>query len=81
MKENLATMEKKSSTVTAPVVSEKKEDLKADREKCVREWQKRKRLCLDVLGAIMESYPKSKKELFEEIGIETDEDVGVSLPK
>ncbi|CAG0904094.1 unnamed protein product [Darwinula stevensoni] len=81
MKENLAAMENKSSTVTAPVVSEKKEDLKADREKCEREWQKRKRLCLDVLGAILENYPKSKKELFEEIGIETDEDAGVSLPK
>ena len=31
--------------------------------------------------SILESWPKKKKDLFEEIGIETDEDVGVCLPK
>eukprot|EP00126_Sphaerothecum_destruens_P006589 Sdes_comp19436_c0_seq1m10822 len=40
-------------------------------------WRKRKRLCGDILDAILEGYPKSKQELFESIGIETDDDVGV----
>jgi hypothetical protein len=30
--------------------------------------------------SILESWPKPKKELMEEVGIETDEDVGVKLP-
>ena len=32
---------------------------------------------MSIVDAIMEGYPRSKKELLEEIGIETDEDVGV----
>ena len=52
----------------------------------------------DIVNAILEGYPKSKKEFFvsgvtlfhlltynpflqEEVGIETDEDYGVTLPK
>ena len=33
--------------------------------------------CLD---GILESWPKPKKDLFEEVGVDTDEDVGVKLP-
>jgi len=46
----------------------------------VNEWRKRKRLCNDIVNAILEGYPKSKRELLEEVGIETDEDVGAKLP-
>ena len=35
-------------------------------------------VCLD---SILESWPKSKKELFEDIGLETDDAAGVTLPK
>jgi hypothetical protein len=52
---------------------------------------------IDIVNAILEGYPKSKKQLFvsiqlyelyvysefngqEEVGIETDEDYGVSVP-
>ena len=38
-------------------------------------------LLLLLSDSILESWPKKKKDLFEEIGIETDEDVGVCLPK
>ena len=38
-------------------------------------------MCLDITDAILESYPKSKKILFEDVGIETDEDVGAKMPK
>lgn len=34
---------------------------------------------MDVLNTILESYPKSKRDLFEEIGIETDEDVAFPI--
>ncbi|ESO06399.1 hypothetical protein HELRODRAFT_64425 [Helobdella robusta] len=44
-----------------------------------KEWKKRKRMCNDMLNAVLEGYPKSKKALIEEAGIETDEDVGVKI--
>ncbi|NWR63375.1 HOP2 protein, partial [Bucorvus abyssinicus] len=34
----------------------------------------------ELLDAILEGYPKSKKQFFEEVGIETDEDHNVTLP-
>jgi len=37
-------------------------------------------MCLNVLDAILENYPKSKKVLMEEIGMETDEAVGAVIP-
>ncbi len=45
-----------------------------------KEWRARKRSTLNILEPILDQWPKSKKDLFEEIGIETDEDVGVVLP-
>lgn len=46
----------------------------------VQNWRKRKRMATDIVSAILEGYPKSKKELIEEVGIETDEDYNVSIP-
>ncbi len=37
-------------------------------------------MCLNIIDAILENYPKSKKVLLEEIGIETDEAVGAKMP-
>ncbi|RZF45678.1 hypothetical protein LSTR_LSTR017518, partial [Laodelphax striatellus] len=51
--------------------------VKEERAKHVKEYRKRKRLCMDILNAIMEGYQGSKKTLMEEIGIETDEDVAM----
>ena len=60
----------------------------ADKAKVVKQhetstgqWRKRKRMATDILDTILESWPKSKKSLYEEIGVETDETAGVSLPK
>ena len=39
-------------------------------------YRKRKRICGDMLDAILEGYPKSKKALIEDIGLETDEEAG-----
>ncbi|NWT04382.1 HOP2 protein, partial [Mionectes macconnelli] len=38
------------------------------------------RQATELLDAILEGYPKSKKQFFEEVGIETDEEHGVVLP-
>ncbi|KAM9657589.1 homologous-pairing protein 2 homolog isoform 1-T1 [Morphnus guianensis] len=45
-----------------------------------KEWRRRKRMATELLEAILEGYPKSKKQFFEEVGIETDEDHNVTLP-
>ncbi|XP_075164838.1 homologous-pairing protein 2 homolog [Haematobia irritans] len=42
-------------------------------------YRKRKRICTDMLDAIMEGYPKTKKALIEDIGVETDEEVGFNI--
>jgi hypothetical protein len=36
---------------------------------------------LSVLDAILESYPKSKKILIDDVGMDTDEDAGVKMPR
>ena len=46
----------------------------------VTQWRKRKRLASEMLDQILENYPKSKRELFDEIGVETDEDHNVRIP-
>ncbi|KAJ8979465.1 hypothetical protein NQ317_002815 [Molorchus minor] len=48
-------------------------------ERYLDQYRKRKRMCMDILDSILENYPKSKKHLFDEIGIETDEDAGFSV--
>lgn len=49
-------------------------------DKMISHWKKRKRMTNDIVDGILEGYPKSKKHLLEETGIETDEEVGVSFP-
>ncbi|KAI4357840.1 hypothetical protein L6164_001763 [Bauhinia variegata] len=43
------------------------------------QWRRRRRMFKDIWDAITENSPKDPKEFKEEIGIEYDEDVGVSL--
>lgn len=66
------------TTKTSGDVSEKDRALvKKDYERFTKEYRKRKRMCVDILDSILENCPKPKKALFEEIGIETDESVGM----
>jgi len=55
--------------------------VKNERQKLVTEWRKRKRMATSVVDGILESYPKPKKALFEEMGLETDEELKVVLPQ
>ncbi|KAL7132516.1 hypothetical protein ABFS83_12G079400 [Erythranthe nasuta] len=45
----------------------------------INQWRRRKRMFKDVWDAITENSPKNPKEFKEELGVEYDEDVGVSL--
>lgn len=42
-------------------------------------WRKRKRMCNDIVDQVLENVNKKPKELMEEMGIETDADVGVDI--
>lgn len=75
-----ARLEKLTANTTF-VEPEEKDRIYKDNEKFVKEWRKRKRLANDVIDAILEGYPKGKKALLEETGVETDEDVHVTMPK
>eukprot|EP00095_Tigriopus_kingsejongensis_P002984 snap_masked-scaffold849_size89187-processed-gene-0.13 protein:Tk02984 transcript:snap_masked-scaffold849_size89187-processed-gene-0.13-mRNA-1 annotation:"homologous-pairing protein 2 homolog" len=68
------------SQESTPVTDEDKARLEARHEAAVKEWRKRKRLCVSITDAILESYAKSPKVLFEDVGIETDEEVGARMP-
>jgi len=45
----------------------------------VKEWKKRKRIVADVVGAISEGSGKNEKKLYEDIGLEKDEEYGVNI--
>ena len=54
------------------------------RKKCtdmVKYWKSRKRMCNDMTNAILEGYPHPKRQFCEEVGIEDDNDAGVSIPQ
>ncbi|XP_027195737.1 homologous-pairing protein 2 homolog [Dermatophagoides pteronyssinus] len=59
---------------------EKKSRLTVKRKKLIDEWRKRKRMATGIIQTIMENCPKKKKDFFEEVGIETDEDYNVIIP-
>ncbi|XP_035262094.1 homologous-pairing protein 2 homolog [Anguilla anguilla] len=70
----------KIKSATNHVTPEEKEKIHKEQSLYVKEWKKRKRLATDMMGAILEGYPKSKKQFLEEVGIETDEDCKVTVP-
>nr|XP_046272582.1 homologous-pairing protein 2 homolog [Scatophagus argus] len=70
----------KIKSATNHVTPEEKEKVYKERDVYVKEWKKRKRLATDMINAILEGYPRSKKEFLDEAGVETDEDCKVVLP-
>lgn len=64
---------------TVVVSPEEKMKINTEHAKLLSAYRKRKRLCMDIIDAIMEGYPKSKRVLMEEIGIETDEEVKMPI--
>ncbi|KAM9346392.1 homologous-pairing protein 2 homolog [Symphorus nematophorus] len=70
----------KIKSATNHVTPEEKEKVYKERDVYVKEWKKRKRLASDMINAILEGYPKSKREFLDEAGVETDEDCKVVVP-
>ncbi|XP_033639241.1 homologous-pairing protein 2 homolog [Asterias rubens] len=75
-KERLTTIK----SMTNHVTPQEKERIYANQTKYVKEWKKRKRMTMDIVNAILEGYPKTKKQLFEDVGLETDEEYNVTVP-
>ncbi|NWX09552.1 HOP2 protein, partial [Caloenas nicobarica] len=67
-------------SATNHVTPEEKEKVCSEQKLYCKEWRRRKRMATELLDAILEGYPKSKKQFFEEVGIETDEEHNVTLP-
>ncbi|KAK9105683.1 hypothetical protein Scep_022527 [Stephania cephalantha] len=75
-------MEEKLKALRDGVTLVRPEDRKAVEDfyqESITQWRRRKRMFKDVWDAITENSPKNLKEFKEELGIEYDEDVGVSL--
>ncbi|KAL2101198.1 hypothetical protein ACEWY4_002959 [Coilia grayii] len=70
----------KIKSATNHVSPEERAEIYKSRNLYVKEWRKRKRMTLDMMDAILEGYPKSKKQFLEEVGVETDEDYNVTVP-
>ncbi|AAG09555.1 Homologous-pairing protein 2 [Arabidopsis thaliana] len=63
-------------TLVRPEDKKAVEDMYADK---INQWRKRKRMFRDIWDTVTENSPKDVKELKEELGIEYDEDVGLSF--
>ncbi|KAL0011933.1 hypothetical protein SO802_007041 [Lithocarpus litseifolius] len=75
-------MEEKLDKLSRGVTLVRPEDCKAVEDMVsqkLTQWRRRKRMFKDLWDAITENSPKDLREFKEELGIEYDEDVGVSL--
>ena len=75
LKEKLNTLSQNTIRVS-PVY---KVEIKKNYDNNIKAWRKRKRQCMDIIDSILEGYPKDKKALLEEVGIETDEAANISV--
>lgn len=75
MKSQITKIESESNGVTP----EMKDKIYKNNKEFIQSWKKRKRMAMDIINCILEGYPKSKKQLLEETGVETDEESGVSI--
>lgn len=69
------------SKITVALTDDEKNNVSKNHENYWKQYKNRKRICTDIIDAIMENYPKPKKHLMDEIEIETDEEVGFTLNK
>ncbi|EDV27229.1 homologous-pairing protein 2-like protein [Trichoplax sp. H2] len=76
LEENL----KKVKEVAKNVSPKERDEVYLNLKKYVGHWRKRKRMGSEMINCILEGYPKSKKQFYEEVGIETDEDYNVTFP-
>ncbi|XP_072502647.1 homologous-pairing protein 2 homolog isoform X2 [Notamacropus eugenii] len=86
-----AELKELTSSLTTPDICKEIEELKKECAKYTERLNKikaatnhvtpeEKEKATELFDAILEGYPKSKKQFFEEVGIETDEDYNIALP-
>lgn len=61
------------------VSEEEVDQVKVDFARYHKEWRVRRRACFEIVDMISESVDKTRKEFTEMVGLETDEDYGVSF--
>ncbi|KAG8237066.1 hypothetical protein J437_LFUL005173 [Ladona fulva] len=61
------------------VSSAEREKIISTHAKYVKEWRTRKNQCMQMVLTILENLPKNKVSFMQELGMETDEDVNVSI--
>ncbi|KAI9503512.1 homologous-pairing protein 2 [Coemansia spiralis] len=64
----------RSGEVISP---EEKTKIESEHTTMIKHWKSRKRIFKNITDTISEGYPGKIKDLFGDLGIETDEDVGV----
>eukprot|EP00038_Savillea_parva_P009282 m.182481 g.182481 ORF g.182481 m.182481 type:complete len:211 (-) comp15538_c0_seq1:48-680(-) len=74
-RQRLAELKEKAGSMSP----KKLKNIKAEHAKRVAQWRKRKRMCNDIIDQVLESGNKKQKDLIEEMGLETDADVGVDI--
>lgn len=52
-------------------LQESKRKAQEDLDEYTREYLKRKKMCTEIIDCILENYPLSKDELYEEVGIDS----------
>jgi 26S proteasome regulatory subunit (ATPase 3-interacting protein) len=63
-----------------PIAPEVMDQAEKETEIYQKEWKRRKRGCLEIVDMLGEGMDMGRKELFEKIGLETDEEYGVTVP-
>lgn len=84
LKQEISTLEQKLNHIREQfknVDPSEQAKIRSKKRVLIQEWKSRKRIATEALDRIVENDPKSRKELYEEIGIETDEDYNVIIPK
>ncbi|KAJ2272449.1 hypothetical protein IW141_004526 [Coemansia sp. RSA 355] len=66
----------RSGEVISP---EEKNNIETEHAAMTKHWKARKRMFKNIIDTIGEGYPGKISDLFEELGIETDEDVGADV--
>ncbi|KAJ1844437.1 PSMC3 interacting protein, partial [Coemansia sp. RSA 2708] len=62
----------RSGEVISP---EEKKRIETEHAAMVKQWKARKRMFKNIIDAMSEGYPGKLRDLYDELGIETDEDV------
>ncbi|KAL6256856.1 hypothetical protein P5V15_011791 [Pogonomyrmex californicus] len=60
-----------SSSTEIENLQESKRKAQENLDEYTREYLKRKKICVEIIDCILESYPGSKDELYEEVGIDS----------